>query len=74
MGWTSALAASALTYHMTMGCVQERAPCMEPNIRPFRGNRQRLDRYDERDFEDMRTTLKAVGAWKVGQVEPPWSD
>ena len=32
---------------MTMGCVQEKSPCFSPGVRPFRGNRQRLDRYDE---------------------------
>ena len=34
-------------YHMTMGCVQEKSPCFSPGVRPFRGNRQRLDRCDE---------------------------
>ena len=34
-----------------------------PDVRPFRGNRQRLNRYDETDFEDMRATLKGLGLW-----------
>ena len=65
---------TALLYHMTIGCMQEQAPCGAPGIRPFRGNRQRLNRYDETDFDDMRTVLKQVGAWRVGAREPPWSD
>ena len=64
----------SLLYHMTYGCVQEQAPCGAPGIRPFRGNRQRLDRYDDVDFADMRATLKSVGAWRVGESEAPWSD
>ena len=71
-----ALAASGtpLIYHMTLGCMQEQAPCAAPGIRPFRGNRQRLNRYEASDFDDMVATLKGVGAWRVGANEPPWSD
>eukprot|EP00854_Cymbomonas_tetramitiformis_P013777 gene13777-16284_t len=32
---------------------KENAPCFSPGIRPFRGHRQRLDRYDQTDFDDM---------------------
>lgn len=68
------LASRALVYHMTMGCVQEKSPCFSPGVRPFRGNRQRLDRYDETDFDDMVTTLRGIGAWLVdaspGYVSP----
>jgi len=60
-----ALSASALVYHMTIACPQEQAPCSSPGIRPFHGNRQRLDRYDERDFEDMVRTLRANSMWLV---------
>ena len=60
-----ALRTSALVYHMTLGCPQEQSPCSAPGIRPFRGNRQRLDRYDETDFDDMVATLKSIGAWMV---------
>ena len=63
-GWPS-LAAKALVYHVTIGCAQEQVPCSAPGIRPFRGNRQRLDRYDETDFDDMVKTLREVGAWMV---------
>lgn len=52
-------------YHMTLTCVQEQAPCEKPGIRPFRGHRQRLDRYDDSDFTEMAATLKSVGAWLV---------
>ena len=62
-GHWAGLAATADVYHMTIGCVQEKAPCSAPGIRPFRGNRQRLDRYDDGDFEDMASTLKSIGAW-----------
>jgi len=72
--WSDGLQHTALIYHLTMGCVQEQAPCSIPGIRPFRGNRQRLDRYDETDFDDYVATLRSVGAWRVGRNEPPWSD
>ena len=62
--WPS-LAAKAAVHHMTLGCVEEKAPCFAPGIRPFRGNRQRLDRYDESDFDDNVKTLREVGAWMV---------
>eukprot|EP00966_Prymnesium_polylepis_P245040 5667885-Prymnesium_polylepis.1 len=62
-----ALRAKALVYHMTIGCAQERAPCSSPGIRPFHGNRQRLDRYDDRDFEDMARTLRGNGMWLVDE-------
>lgn len=62
-----ALRQTALIYHMTLGCPQEKAPCFAPGIRPFRGNRQRLDRYDERDFDDMVNTLRGNGLWLVDE-------
>ena len=48
-----------------------------PGIRPFHGNRQRLDRYDERDFDDMVRTLRGNGQWLVDgtpdyHVPPTW--
>ena len=55
--------AQADVYHLTYNCAQEQAPCSVPDVRPFRGNRQRLNRYDETDFEDMRATLKGLGLW-----------
>ena len=72
--WVGGLDKTALVYHMTIGCVQESAPCGAPGIRTFRGNRQRLDRYDDGDFDGMVSTLRAVGAWRVGERERPWSD
>ena len=57
------LDAKADVYHLTFNCAQEQAPCSVPDVRPFRGNRQRLNRYDETDFEDMRATLKGLGLW-----------
>ena len=38
--------ALALALTLTLSCVQEKAPCFAPGVRPFRGNRQRLDRCD----------------------------
>ena len=52
-----ALAPTALIYHITIGCPQERAPCASAGVRPFKGNRQRLDRYDETDYENLTLTL-----------------
>ena len=72
--WFGGLDTSALVYHMTIGCAQEQAPCVAPGIRPFRGNRQRLDRYDETDFDDYVRVLRKVGAWRVHSGEAPWSD
>ena len=65
----AALKPSADVYHLTYGCMQEEAPCRVPGIRPFRGHRQRLDRYEAVDFEDMAATLREVGAWLVAPVE-----
>ena len=69
-----ALAATAAVHHMTITCVEEKAPCFARGIRPFRGNRQRLDRYDASDFVDNVANLRAVGAWLVpaeeGDVSP----
>mmetsp|Transcript_2757 Transcript_2757/g.8489 ORF Transcript_2757/g.8489 Transcript_2757/m.8489 type:complete len:303 (+) Transcript_2757:225-1133(+) len=79
---------TALIHHLTWNCAEEKAPCGRPEngIRVFRGNRQRLDRYDETDFEDQTAALRAVGAWLVdenpayvwpfkdrGHVQPPRS-
>jgi hypothetical protein len=36
-------------------------------VRPFRGHRQRLDRYDAVDFEDQAATLRQLGLWLVDQ-------
>jgi len=63
----SALRAKALVYHLTMACKQEEAPCSTPGVRPFRGHRQRLDRYDDVDFADMKETLRQLGLWLVDQ-------
>ena len=35
----------------------------QPGIRRFRGHRQRLDRYDDVDFADQRSTLQELGLW-----------
>ena len=56
---------SAAIYHLTHGCMQEAAPCSVPGSRPFRGHRQRQDRYEKVDFDDMRSTLRALGMWLV---------
>ena len=63
--WYGGLDRTAVVYHMTLGCVQEKAPCFAPGIRPFRGNRQRLDRYDATDFDDYVSTLRSIGAWAL---------
>ena len=61
----AALKPGADVYHLTMNCMQEEAPCSVPGIRPFRGHRQRLDRYDATDFSDMSGTLRELGLWLV---------
>ena len=55
----------AEVYHLTYGCMQEEAPCSVAGVRPFRGHRQRLDRYDDVDFEDQAATLRQLGLWLV---------
>ncbi len=65
VGSWEALKATALVYHLTYGCVQESAPCSVPGIRPFRGHRQRLDRYEAVDFDDQVATLRGLGLWLV---------
>ena len=36
-----------------------------PGIKPSRGPRQRLDRYDDKDFDDYEDAMRAMGLWKV---------
>ena len=57
------LQGKAAVYHLTYNCLQEHAPCAAPGIRRFRGHRQRLDRYDDVDFADQRSTLQELGLW-----------
>jgi hypothetical protein len=57
------LQGKAAVYHLTYNCLQEHAPCAVPGIRRFRGHRQRLDRYDDVDFADQRSTLQELGLW-----------
>ena len=57
------LKGKAAVYHLTYNCLQEHAPCAVPGIRRFRGHRQRLDRYDDVDFADQRSTLQELGLW-----------
>lgn len=64
------LSKTAMVYHLTHACAQEQSPCFVPHVRPFRGNRQRLSRYDENDFDEMVATLKGIGAWKVDNQPP----
>lgn len=64
-GVWSALKAKADVYHLTHGCMQEEAPCSMAGVRPFRGHRQRLDRYEDTDFDDQVSTLRELGLWLV---------
>jgi len=64
-GRWSGLRATAMIYHLTYGCQQELAPCSVPGIRPFRGHRQRQDRYEKVDFDDQVNTLRELGLWLV---------
>ena len=63
--WVGGLDKTADVYHLTYNCAQEFAPCSQPDVRPFRGHRQRLNRYDQTDFDDLRDTLKGLGLWLV---------
>jgi hypothetical protein len=36
---------------------------------PFRGHRQRLDRYDATDFDAHRKMMRQLGLWLVGNSE-----
>ena len=62
------LKSKASIYHLTYGCMQEEAPCQVPGIRPFRGHRQRLDRYEAVDFDDQVDTLRKLGLWLVDKT------
>ncbi len=59
------LSPKALIFHMTVACAEQDAPCGGDALRTFKGNRQRLDRYDETDFVDMANALRAAGAWML---------
>jgi len=37
-------------------------------VLPFRGHRQRLDRYDEIDFAEYVKVMRAVGLWRVAEA------
>ena len=63
-----ALGGRAAVYHLTYGCMQEEAPCSRAAVRPFRGHRQRLDRYEATDFDDQVSTLRQLGLWLVSDA------
>ena len=56
MGWPEAAAIAAI-HHMVGDNVT--------GVKPFRGHRQRLDRYDEIDFDDYRRVMQEIGLWLV---------
>jgi hypothetical protein len=64
-GSWEALKARAHVYHLTYACIQEMAPCSTPGVRTFRGHRQRLDRYEQVDFDEQRSTMRQIGLWRL---------
>lgn len=54
------LSGTARIHHLTGDGCPIKAGC---GVRPFRGLRQRLNRYDDVDFTEMRATLQGIGAW-----------
>ena len=36
-----------------------------PGVKPFAGHRQRLDRYDENDFDSYVAAIRPMGLWLV---------
>ena len=63
--WEHHRRAGALIHHLvadgTLGKWYE-APW---GVMPFRGHRQRLDRYDADDFDAHRAVMKDIGLWLV---------
>ena len=65
IGSWPALRSTAAIYHLvpdgSLG-PQFEAPV---GVKPFRGHRQRLDRYDEVDFDGFRDVMREMGLWLV---------
>ena len=63
IGAWPALRPTAAIYHLvpdgTLG-TQFESPI---GVKPFRGHRQRLDRYDEADFDAHRDVMRGMGLW-----------
>ena len=64
--WPEWRDAGALVHHITGGDAALGPQHAEPRgIKPFRGHRQRLDRYDEVDFDDYESIMREMGLWLV---------
>ena len=58
--------AGALVHHITGGDAALGPQHAEPpGLRRFRGHRQRLDRYDEVDFDDYERAMRELDLWLV---------
>jgi len=67
--WAHHRSHGALLYHLvadgTLGAWYE----TPDGVVPFRGHRQRLDRYDATDFDAHRKMMRQLGLWLVGNSE-----
>ena len=67
--WAHHRSHGALLYHLvadgTLGAWYETSD----GVVPFRGHRQRLDRYDAADFDAHRKMMQQLGLWLVGNSE-----
>lgn len=60
------LKSTAFVYHIVGGdAALGTEHANPPGIKPSRGPRQRLDRYDEIDFDDYESAMRAMGLWMV---------
>lgn len=58
--------ATARVHHIVQGDAALGPEHAEPpGVKPSRGPRQRLDRYDDKDFDDYEDAMRAMGLWKV---------
>ena len=61
----------AIIHHIVGGASEMGVQHAEPvvGVKPSRGPRQRLDRYDEDDFDGYEDAMRAIGLWMVDEHE-----
>ena len=61
-GWDG-LQSTARIYHLTADGSLGKQYDQPYGVVPFRGHRQRLDRYDEEDFDSHEKVMRTIGLW-----------